>query len=78
MEIIVYKGTTFSVFIDEIYLILHYHSCKATTLVESNDGSHLDSFDVLGPGRRILKEKVHPFVDDQMVKKNIVPYFSHM
>ena len=45
-------------------LILHYYSCTATTLychfrniaVESNDGSHLESLDALGPGRRIFKK----------------------
>ena len=40
------------------------YSCTATTLychfrnieVESNDGSHLESLDALGPGRRIFKK----------------------
>ena len=48
----------------DLYLILHYYSCTATTLychfrnieVESNDGSHLESLDGLGPGRRISKK----------------------
>ena len=48
----------------DLYLILHYYSCTATTLychfrnieVESNDGSHLESLDALGPGRRIFKK----------------------
>ena len=50
----------------DLYLILHlaYYSCAATTLychfrnieVESNDGSHLESLDELGPGRRIFKK----------------------
>ena len=48
----------------DLWLILHYYSCKATTLyshfrnieVESNDGSHLESLDALGPGRRIFKK----------------------
>ena len=47
----------------DLYLILHYYSCTATTLychfrnieVESNDGSHLESLDALGPGRWIFK-----------------------
>ena len=45
-----------------LYLILHYYSCTATTLschfrnieVESSNGSHLESLDALGPGRQIL------------------------
>ena len=48
----------------DLYLILRYYSCTATTLychfrnikVESNDGSHLESLDALGPGRRISKK----------------------
>ena len=47
----------------DLYLILHYYSCTATTYchfrnieVESNDGSHLESLDALGPGRRIFKK----------------------
>ena len=48
----------------DLYLILHYNSCTATTLychfrnieVESNDGSHLESLDALGPGRGIFKK----------------------
>ena len=46
----------------DLYLILHYYSCTATTLychflnikVESNDGSHLEYLDALGPGRQIF------------------------
>ena len=48
----------------DLYLILHYYSCLATTLychfrnieVETNDGSHLESLDAPGPGRRIFKK----------------------
>ena len=48
----------------DLYLILHYYSCTATTLychfrnieVESSDGSHLESPDALGPGRRLFKK----------------------
>ena len=48
----------------DLYLILHYYSCTATTLychfrnieVESNDGRHLKSLDAFGPGRRIFKK----------------------
>ena len=49
----------------DLYLILHYsYSCTATTLYchsrnsegESNDGSHLESLDPLGPGRQIFKK----------------------
>ena len=47
-----------------LYLILHYYSFTATTLychfqnivVESKDGSHLESLYALGPGRRIFKK----------------------
>ena len=61
MEIIAYKGRPFSVFVDEF---VYYYSCTATTLychfrnieVESNDGSHLESLDALGPGRRIFEK----------------------
>ena len=50
----------------DLYLILHYYSCTAIALychfrnieVESNDGSHLESLDALGPGRRIFKQEV--------------------
>ena len=45
-------------------VILHYYSRTAITLychfrnieVESNDGSHFESLDALGPGRRIFKK----------------------
>ena len=48
-----------------LYFILHYYRCTATTLschfrnieVESSNGSHLESLDALGPGRRILNRK---------------------
>ena len=48
----------------DLYLILHYYSCTATAMychfrnieVESNDDSHLESLDALGPGRRIFKK----------------------
>ena len=48
----------------DLYPILHYYSCTVTTLychfrnieVESNDGSHLESLDALGPGRRIFEK----------------------
>ena len=48
----------------DLYLILRYYSCTAATLyyhfrnieVESNGGSHLESLDALGPGRRIFKK----------------------
>ena len=61
----------------DLYLILHYCSCKATTLychfrsivVESNDGSHLESLDALGPGRRIFKKSVHSLANGQTVTK---------
>ena len=47
-----------------MYVILHYYSCTATTLschfrnieVESNDGTHLESLDAVGPGRCIFKK----------------------
>ena len=48
----------------DLYLILHYYNCTATTLychfrnieIKSNDGSHLESLDALVPGRRIFKK----------------------
>ena len=76
MEIIAYKGRPFSVFVDEFVSHLHCYSCTAITLschfgnieVESNDGSHLESLNVLGPRRQILKN-VHSLVDFQTVTK---------
>ena len=68
-----------------LYLILHFYSCIATTLarhfrnieMESNDGSHLDSLDALGPGRRILKNMcIRPLTVKRW--KNIVPYFPQI
>ena len=61
----------------DLYLILHYYSFTATTLychfrnieIESNDGSHLESLDALGPGRRIFKKNVHSFPNGQTVTK---------
>ena len=57
---IYYKGWTFSVcLLMNLYLIFHYFSGTATHClveVESNDGSHLESLDALGLGRRILKK----------------------
>ena len=41
----------------DLYLILHYLYCHFRNIeVESNDGSHLESLDALGPGRRIFKK----------------------
>ena len=64
MEIIAYKVGLSPFLLMDLYLILHYYSCTATTLcchfrnieVESNDDSHLESLDALGPGRRIYKK----------------------
>ena len=47
MKIIAYKGRPFSVFVDGF--VFHIE-------VESNDGSHLESLDALGTGRRIFKK----------------------
>ena len=66
----------------DLYLILHYYSCSATTLychfrnieVESRDGSHLESLGALGPGRRIFKN-VHSLADGQTVTKYSVIEF---
>ena len=67
METIAYKVGLSPFLLMDLYLILHYYSCTATTLychfrnieVESNDGNHLESLDALGPGRGIFKlEKV--------------------
>ena len=86
MEIIVYKGTSFSVFLlVKLYLILQSYRCRATTFpchfrnmeVESNDGSHLESLDALGPGRRILKKNVHSLPGCQTVTKYCVIFFPN-
>ena len=63
MEIKIYKGRPISLFVEEFYLILHSPTTavEQPTIytrnieVESNDDSHFESFDALGPGRRILK-----------------------
>ena len=64
MVIIAFKGRPFSVFVDgfvthfallQLYshhLVLSFSNFE----VESNDGSHLESLDALGPGRRIFKK----------------------
>ena len=67
-------------FLMDLYLILHYNSCTATTLychfrnmeVETKDGSHLESLYALGPGRLIFKN-VHSLADGQTVT-NTVPF----
>ena len=64
MEIIAYKGTPLSVFVDGFVSHFAFLQLYSTTLychfrnieVESNDGSHLESLDALGPGRRIFKK----------------------
>ena len=58
-----------------LYLILYCYNCTATSFsshfgnlkVESNDGSHLESIDALGPETRIFKKQVHTFDDGQTV-----------
>ena len=59
------KGRPFSIFVNEFvshfallqlyshHLVSHFRNIE----VESNDGSHLESLDVLGPGRRIFKQE---------------------
>ena len=76
MEIIAYKGRPVSVFVDEFvshfallqlysnHLVLPFRNIE----VESNDGSHLESLDALGPRGRMLKN-VHSLVDGQTVIK---------
>ena len=64
MEIIAYKGRPISFYFDKLYLIFHFPStvvqqptCHFRNIeVESNDDRHLESFNALGPGRRILKK----------------------
>ena len=61
MEVIAYKGRPISFLMMKFYLILHFPStvvqqptCHFRNIeVESNDDRHLESFDALGPGRRI-------------------------
>ena len=66
LEIITYKCRPFSLFVDEFvshfallqlysnYLVVYYHFQNIE--VESNDGSHVESLDALGPGRWIFKK----------------------
>ena len=79
MEIIAYKGRPFFVFNDgfvshfallQLYShhLLHVYCHFRNIEVESNDGSHLESLDALGPGRRIFKN-VHSLADGQAVTK---------
>ena len=64
MEIIAYKGRPFSVFVDgfvsHFALLQLYSNHLVLSLrnieVESNDGSHFELLDALGPGRRIFKK----------------------
>ena len=64
MEIIAYKGRPFSVFVDgfvyHFALLQLYSNHLVLSLrnieVESNNGSHLEILDALGPGRRIFKK----------------------
>ena len=62
MEIIAYKGRPFSVvvdgFVSHFALLQLYHLVLSlrNIEVESNDGSHLELLDALGPGRRIFKK----------------------
>ena len=61
MEIIAYKGRPFSVFVDGFVSYLHYCSNHLVLSlrnieIESNDGSHIELLDALGPGRRIFKK----------------------
>ena len=64
MEIIAYKGRPFSVFVDgfvyHFELLQLYSNHLVLSLrnleVKSNDGSHLELLDALGPGRRIFKK----------------------
>ena len=64
MENIAYKGRPFSVFVDgfvsHFTLVQLYSNHLVLSFlkhrVESNDGSHLESIDALGPGRRIFKK----------------------
>ena len=76
MKVIAYKCRPISFFVDKFYLILHFPStvvqqqtCHFRNIeVESKDDHHLESFDALGPGRRILKNEL-PLVDCQTVTK---------
>ena len=60
MEIIANKGRLFPVFVDEFvshFALLQLYSTNLVLSfskhqVESNDGSHLESLDALGPRRR--------------------------
>ena len=81
MEIITYEGRPFSVFVDgfvshfallQLYshhLVLNFRNIE----VESNDGSHFESLDALGPGRRIFKKMCTRSLTAKRLQ-NIVPY----
>ena len=64
MKIIAFKGRPFSVFVDGfVYyfaLLQLYSNHLVLSLrnieVESNNGSHLEILDALGPGRRIFRK----------------------
>ena len=64
MELIAYKVRPSSVFVDGFVSHFALLQLYTTTLychfrnieVESNDGSHLESLDTLGPGRRIFEK----------------------
>ena len=76
MKIIAYKGRPVSVFVDEFVsrfaLLQLYSNHRVLSFrnieVESYDGSHLESLDALGPGKRMLKN-VHSLVFGQTVTK---------
>ena len=66
MEIIAYKVLPIVFFVDDFLshfalptTVVQQPTCHFRNIeVESNDDSHLESFDALGPGRWILRKKL--------------------
>ena len=82
MEIIAYKGRPIIFFVDEFVshfaplqlysnsVAYHFRNIE----VESNDGSHLETLDALGPGRRIFKIMcIHSLIVKRL--QNLVQHF---
>ena len=79
MEIIAYRKVGLSpYFVDELVSHFALYSCTVTSLfchfrnidVESNDGSHLESLDAVGPGGRISKKKKKKKINK--IKENVL------
>ena len=76
MEIIVYKGRPFSVFVDGFVSYLHYYSCTATTLYGHFETSRSNrmmaatlNFLMRSDQEDGYLKNVHSLADGQMVTK---------